>query len=87
MFSENDEIPPSNEVTSYSFMVFDDVSCEREHNIRKYFAMGRYSDLGAFYLCQMYSQVLKQLVPDNVNLLVLFKQDDPTLHHVYSDHA
>jgi hypothetical protein len=86
-YSENDEIPPPNEVAANSIMVFDDVSCERQHNIRKYFAMGRHSGVDAFYLCQTYSQAPKQLVRDNANLIVLFRQDDLNLQHAYKDHV
>ena len=86
-YNDNDEVPPPDEVDPNSIIVFDDVSCERQHNIRKYFAMGRHSGVDAFYLCQTYSQVPKQLVRDNANLIVLFKQDDLNLKHVYNDHV
>lgn len=88
-YSENEEIPPPEEITtdSTSIIVFDDVSCERQNNIRKYFAMGRHSGVDAFYLCQTYSQIPKQLVRDNANLIVLFKQDDLNLRHIYNDHV
>lgn len=86
-FSENDEIPPPNEILPNSVIVFDDVSCEKQHNIRKYFAMGRHSGVDAFYLCQTYSQIPKQLVRDNANLIALFRQDDLNLRHVYNDHV
>lgn len=87
-YSENDEIPSPEELgTTNSIIVFDDVSCERQNNIRKYFSMGRHSDVDAFYLCQTYSQVPKQLVRDNANLLVLFRQDELNLRHVYNDHV
>ena len=66
---------------------FDDVSCERQNNIRKYFAMGRHSGVDTFYLCQTYSQIPRQLVRDNANLLILFKQDDLNLRHAYNDHV
>lgn len=86
-YSENDEVPPPDETASNSIMVFDDVACERQHNIRKYFAMGRHSGVDTFYLCQTYSQIPKQLVRDNANLVVLFRQDDLNLRHVYNDHV
>lgn len=86
-YSENDEVPPPHEAASDSIMLFDDVACERQHNIRKYFAMGRHSGVDTFYLCQTYSQVPKQLVRDNANLLLLFRQDDLNLRHVYNDHV
>jgi len=86
-YSENDEVPPPHETASNSIMLFDDVSCEQQNNIRKYFAMGRHSGVDTFYLCQTYSQVPKQLVRDNANLLILFRQDDCNLRHVYNDHV
>jgi len=87
-FSENDEVPAPHETgSSNSIALFDDVSCERQNNIRKYFAMGRHSGVDTFYLCQTYSQIPKQLVRDNANLLILFRQDDLNLRHVYNDHV
>ena len=63
-YSENDEIPPPEVIasTSTSVVVFDDVSCERQYNICKYFAMGRHSGVDAFYLCQTYSQIPLSLI-------------------------
>ena len=43
-YSENEEVPLPSEITGLdSVIVFDDVSCERQNNIREYFAMGRHS--------------------------------------------
>ncbi|XZQ52184.1 MAG: ATPase/DNA packaging protein [Candidatus Karelsulcia muelleri] len=86
-FSENDEVPSPTDISPNSVMLFDDVACERQHNIRKYFAMGRHSGVDTLYLCQTYSLVPKQLVRDNANFLILFKQDDLNLRHVYNDHV
>lgn len=86
-YSENEQVPPPDEVAPDSVMLFDDVSCERQDNIRKYFAMGRHSGVDAFYLCQTYSRIPKQLVRDNANLILLFKQDDLNLRHAYNDHV
>lgn len=35
----------------------------------------------------LYSKVPKQLVRDNANLIILFKQDDINLRHVYDEHV
>lgn len=35
----------------------------------------------------MYSQMPKQLIHDNAIILVVFKQDDLNLYHVYHDHV
>ena len=71
----------------YKRQVFDDVSCEKQHNIRKYFAVGRHSGVDTFYVCQTYSQIPKQLIHDNANLIVLFRQNNLNLKHAYNDHV
>ena len=48
---------------------------------------GRHSSIDSFYLCQTYSRVPKQLIRDNANLVVVFKQDNMNLRHVYDDHV
>lgn len=62
-------------------MIFDDVACEKQNNIRNYFTMGRHNNIYTFYLCQTYSYVQKQLIRDNANLIILFKQDERNLRH------
>ena len=36
---------------------------------------------------QSYARIQKHLVRENSNLIVLFKQDDMNLKHVYDDHV
>lgn len=86
-FSENEQVPHPNEVEKNSVMIFDDVSCEKQGNVRNYFTMGRHNNVDTFLLCQTYSQVPKQLIRDNANFLVTFKQDETNLKHVYNDHV
>lgn len=86
-FTENEQVPHPNEVKKNSVMIFDDVSCEKQVNVRNYFTMGRHNNVDTFLLCQTYSQVPKQLVRDNANLIVIFKQDETNLKHVYNDHV
>lgn len=85
-FSNNEDIPPPDQVKGSSIMVFDDVACERQHMVREFFCMGRHFDIDSFYLCQSYSQIPKHLVRDNLNLLVLFQQDLLNLRNIYSSH-
>lgn len=86
-FHDNDQVLHPNEVAPNSIMIFDDVSCEKQDNVRSYFTMGRHNNIDTFYLSQTYSRIPKQLIRDNVNLIVLFKQDDRNLKHVYDDHV
>lgn len=86
-FSENTDVIPPAEALPNSIFVFDDVACDEQDVMREYFAMGRHSHVDCFYLSQSYARIPKHLIRDNVNLLILFKQDAMNLRHVYDDHV
>lgn len=86
-FDDNSVIIQPSEAKSNSIMIFDDISCEKHDNIRLYFTMGRHKNIDSFYLGQTYSRIPKQLIRDNANLLILFKQDEMNLRHVFNDHV
>lgn len=86
-YSNNGEIIQPSDAKRNSIFIFDDVICENQNIIRSYFSMGRHKDIDCFYLAQTYSRVPKQLVRDNANFIVIFKQDEVNLQHVYSDHV
>jgi hypothetical protein len=86
-YSDNDDVLDPSEARPYSVFIFDDVACEKQDKIRNYFCMGRHNAIDSFYLSQTYSKIPKQLVRDNANVLILFKQDDLNLKHVYDDHV
>lgn len=86
-FSNNTDIMEPSKALPDSIFVFDDVICENQDVIRSYFSMGRHKNVDCFYLAQTYSRVPKQLIRDNANLIVMFKQDDMNLHHIFTDHV
>lgn len=86
-FNHNEEIIEPNEARPNSVFVFDDVICEKQDVIRSYFSMGRHSNVDSFYLAQTYSRVPKQLIRDNANLIIMFKQDGMNMQHIFSDHV
>lgn len=86
-FSENTDIMLPNEAKPNSVFLFDDVIHDKGNVIKNYFSMGRHNFIDCFYLCQTYTRIPKHLIRDNANLLVLFKQDDLNLKHVYEDHV
>lgn len=87
MFSDNNNVISPAEAYENSIFIFDDVACENQINIRNYFSMGRHKKIDCFYLSQTYSKIPKQLIRDNANLLVVFKQDDVNLKHIYDEHV
>jgi len=86
-FDDNSVVISPSEAKPNSIMIFDDIACEKHDNIRNYFTMGRHNNIDTFYLGQTYSRIPKQLVRDNTNFLVLFKQDEMNLKHIYNDHV
>jgi hypothetical protein len=86
-FSNNSDIIELTNALPNSIFIFDDVACDKQDNIRNYFCMGRHQKIDSFYLCQSYTRIPKHLVRDNANFLIVFKQDDLNLRHIYSDHV
>ena len=70
-----------------SLMIFDDISTEKQDHLKTYFTMGRHKMVDSFYLSQSYAQIGKHLIRDNVNFMVIFRQDDTNLKHIYKDHV
>ena len=86
-YSEHDDVISSEKVLPDSIMIFDDIACEKQDNMRDFFCMGRHKNVDSFYLSQSYARIPKHLLRDNANLLVLFRQDDMNLRHIYHDHV
>lgn len=86
-YKENEEVLKPEAAKCNSIIIFDDVACENQNSVRDYFAMGRHKSIDCFYLNQTYSKIPKQLVRDNTNLIILFKQDDINMKHVYDEHV
>lgn len=85
MFSNNSSVIPPELAKPNSIFIFDDVICDKQNNIKAYFCRGRHKQIDCFYLSQSYTHIPKHLIRENTNLLVLFKQDDLNLKHIYSD--
>lgn len=87
VFNDRDEILKPNEADKNTIFIFDDIACTTQNEIRDYYCMGRHNNIDCFYLCQTYSKIPKQLIRDNVNFLIVFRQDLTNLKHIYSDHV
>lgn len=86
-FSDHEEVIKPEEARPNSLMIFDDIACEKQDNVRAYFCMGRHKNVDSFYLCQTYARIPKHLVRDNTNFLVVFRQDEMNMRHIYEDHV
>ena len=86
-FCDNEQVISPDEAKPNSLMIFDDIACEKQNHLKAYFCMGRHKGVDSFYLCQSYAQVPKHLVRDNINFMVIFRQDGMNLRHIYQDHV
>ena len=86
-FHEHEHVISPDEIKPYSLMIFDDIQSEKQDHVRAFFSRGRHVLSDSFYLCQTYSKIPKQLIRDNANFLVIFKQDETNLKHIYNDHV
>lgn len=86
-YSEHDSVLSPQDALHDSIIVFDDVVTENQNTIRDYFSRGRHRRIDCFYLTQTYTHVPKHLIRDNANFLILFKQDDINLKHIYDEHV
>lgn len=87
VFSDTADIVKPKDAKPNSIFIFDDVACDKQDAMRDYFSMGRHNLIDTFYICQTYSRIPKQLIRDNANLIVLFRQDEHNLKHTYEDHV
>lgn len=85
--ASSDSITPLSDVKLNSVLIFDDVACESQVEIRNTYCMGRHKGVDCFYLTQTYTAVPKHLLRDNLNFIILFKQDYLNLKHVFEDHV
>lgn len=86
-FNDQENIINPTEAKQNSVFIFDDVASQKQEVMRDFFSMGRHNLIDSFYLTQTYAKIPKHLIRDNANMLILFKQDDLNLKHVYRDHV
>lgn len=86
-FSDKEKVIGPDKARPHSIMIFDDVICDKQTAIRDYFCMGRHKHIDSFYLCQTYTKIPKHLIRDNTNLIIIFKQDEMNIKHIYNDHV
>lgn len=88
MFSSSETVLTPNQMKKNSLVIFDDVINDRGINrdiVRNIFTLGRHRSIDVIYLVQSYTKLDKHLIRDNCNFVILFRQDDLNLKHVYND--
>lgn len=86
-YSNSDDVPLPSETRPNSILIFDDVACDKQDRIRRFFSMGRHRQTDSFYLAQSYCRIPKHLVRDCANLIIVFRQDVLNMKKIYDDHV
>lgn len=86
-FSNNEEIIPVDEIKLNSVLVLDDVILENQKVIREFFCRSRHKNCDILYITQSYARLYKQLIRENANFLVIFRQDLLSIKHIFDDHV
>ena len=68
-----------------NLILFDDIMTGPQSVAEDYYTRGRHSNTSCIYISQNYFKLPRQTIRENSNLLVLFKQDDKNLQHIYQD--
>lgn len=87
-FSSSENVLDPSEMKKNSLVIFDDVINDSGINrdvVRNIFTLGRHRCIDVAYLVQSYTKLNKHLIRDNCNFIILFRQDDMNLKHVYND--
>lgn len=87
-FSSSDNVIDASQMRKNSLVVFDDVINDSGINkdiVRDIFTLGRHRGIDVAYLVQSYTKLNKHLIRDNCNFIVIFKQDDMNLKHIFND--
>ena len=86
-YSNEDDVISVEDAPPHSIMVFDDIASEKTNKMADYYCRGRHKNIDSFYLCQTYFKIPKQLIRNNANLIILFKQDVTNMKHIYNEHV
>jgi len=86
-YHDNETVVAPETALPNSVFILDDIICENQNIVRSYFSRGRHNQIDVCYLAQFFSRVPKQLIRDNANFIVLFKQDEMNLKRVYDEHC
>lgn len=53
-------------------MIFDDVACDKQNNIRAYFSMGRHNFIDSFYLYANLTLIYLNILLETMQILLLY---------------
>ena len=68
-----------------NLILFDDIMTGPQSKAEDYYTRGRDNNTSCIHIAQNYFKLPRQTIRENSNFLVLFKQDDKNLQHIYQD--
>lgn len=84
-FNDGKDVIAPSKASPNSVFIFDDVACENQIIFEIIFLWVNIKQIDCFNLSETSSKIPKQLLRDNANLLIIFKQDDMNLKHIYEE--
>ena len=68
-----------------NLLILDDVMTLSQTKAEDYFTRGRHNNVNVFYITQSYFKLPRQTIRENSNFLILFRQDEKNLRHIFED--
>lgn len=89
-FFDNDEDildPAEISKQNKNLIIFDDIIGEKQRVCEDYYTRGRHSNIDCFYISQNFFKLPRQTIRENANLIMVFRQDNKSLNHIYQDYV
>lgn len=86
-FDENENVIDLKNARKNSIMIFDDIATEKQNKVCTYFSMGRHKAVDVIFIIQSYMKLQKHLCRENLNFLVIFRQDVLNMKHIFEEHV
>ena len=75
-YADCEDLIKVDECKQNSLIIFDDCLLENQDIIKEYFVRGRHKNISSIYLSQCYSMVDLRVIRNNLNMIIIFKQND-----------
>ena len=86
-YSDGKSVPDPSELNckDKNLIVLDDIMTGPQTKAEDYYTRGRHNNVTVFYITQSYFRLPRQTIRENSNFLILFRQDEKNLRHIYED--
>ena len=79
--------PKSLDPDKKSLIILDDYYLGKQSKAGAYYSRGRHNNCDSIYITQNYFALPRHSVRENANIIMLFKQNQKSVHHIHQDHC